>query len=629
MTLSFVIPEFNIGGAGTPPLEFYRRGFNFGGSGSQPTWRDVILSGNTALTLVNAKADSLTYLKLFGGTEQTGTPTPANPVDIVCNNGALKMVDNELPAGYKRVLGYECNNDVLWQITGFKLMGSDTVRISFSVNAACNVFGCYQGTDAKDNYDLYVSVSSGSKYLRYADGTYLSYWSPSDMGQRFNVVFSPTGTSGMPQDSTWKEKSFTSENDLLIGSTTLTGTSSKLKGNLYGNIIVEGRLKLIPCERVSDGVLGYYDMSSKTFFEPTGTPTSLGYDGSHYVLTIDGTVETVSVTGNNFANVVSKNIVLGQTLNSNGVPTDSDNNYYYLPYIPIKPNTTYVMYGRTQSDNTLSTYNRIYWYDKNKQFLSRATYTANTIGEATAPSNAYYARFSVSCYNSTAKITLAQVLSFNWMFAQATQEIPYEPYYNGGSATAEMLLKVDNYKDEQNVTTGAVTRRVGIKILDGTENWQKGTSFFTQSQSYIDDVLQDTHGCYCSHFTGVATNDAATGDSNVCKIGANATTPIWGRIYIYADRQTYNTAKDFAQYLANQYAQGTPVILVYPLATAKTETVTAQPLTIQAGTNVVEITQASIDNLELEVSYKAGVEVTVTEIENAQLDNSVEVTVNG
>ena len=61
---------------------------------------------------------------------------------------------NELPDGYKRVLGFTCNNNAMWQITGFKLKGSDTVRISFSVTTACNVFGCYQGTDATDNYDL-------------------------------------------------------------------------------------------------------------------------------------------------------------------------------------------------------------------------------------------------------------------------------------------------------------------------------------------------------------------------------------------------------------------------------------------------------------------------------------------
>ena len=82
-------------------------------------------------------------------------------------------------------------------------------------------------------------------------------------------------------------------------------------------------------------------------------------------------------------------------------------------------------------------------------------------------------------------------------------------------------------------------------------------------------------------------------------------------------------------YLRNQYNSGNPVVVVYPLATATTDTVTAQPLTIQEGTNIVEITQTSMDNLPLEVSYKAGVTVTITEIENAQLDNSVEVTING
>ena len=196
----------------------------------------------------------------------------------------LKMVDDELPAGYKRVLGFSCNNNALWKITGFKLRGSDTVRISFSVTQACNVWGCYQGADATDNYDLYVSTTANSKYLRYGNGTYLSYWSSADLGERFDVVFSPKGTQGMPQDSTWTEIEFESQNDLLIGSTTTTGTSSKLRGNLYGDIIVDGRLKLIPCERVSDGVLGYYDTYSATFYEPEAGFTgavSLGYVGSH------------------------------------------------------------------------------------------------------------------------------------------------------------------------------------------------------------------------------------------------------------------------------------------------------------------------------------------------------------
>ena len=84
----------------------------------------------------------------------------------------------------------------------------------------------------------------------------------------------------MPQDSTWTAATFESANDLLLGSTTTTGTSSKLKGDLYGDFIVDGRLHLVPCERVSDNVLGYYDLVGKAFYEPyTGFDgaVSLGY----------------------------------------------------------------------------------------------------------------------------------------------------------------------------------------------------------------------------------------------------------------------------------------------------------------------------------------------------------------
>ena len=72
MTFNFTVKEFIIGnGTGTPTLQFYRKGFALAGTGgSQPDWRDIILSGNTALTLVNSKANGLNYVKLFGACEQ-------------------------------------------------------------------------------------------------------------------------------------------------------------------------------------------------------------------------------------------------------------------------------------------------------------------------------------------------------------------------------------------------------------------------------------------------------------------------------------------------------------------------------------------------------------------------------
>lgn len=191
---------------------------------------------------------------------------------------------NDLPNEYKRVIGFSVDNNAYWEIQGFHLKGSDTVRVSFSITAACNVFGCYQGTEATDNYDLYASTTAGSKYFRYGGGTFLSYFSSDDLQKRFDVVFTPTGSIGMPRDSTWTEKQFEAKNNMLIGATATTSTSAKMKGSFYGNFIVDGRFKGIPCERISDNALGYYDTYSKIFYEPTGSGVvSLGYDsgGGH------------------------------------------------------------------------------------------------------------------------------------------------------------------------------------------------------------------------------------------------------------------------------------------------------------------------------------------------------------
>lgn len=622
MTLDFVIPELHIGGIGTPPLQFFRRGFLLGSSGTPtPTWQDIILKGSTALTLVNAKANSLAYLKAYGDIDIDGTPTPTTPALLKCNNGAYKMVDDELPEGYKRVLGYTCDNNVLWQITDFHLRGSDTVRISFSINAACNVWGCYQGTSATDNYDLYATVSSGGKYLRYGDGTYSSYFAPSDVGKRFDVVYSPTGTSGMPEDSTWTEMEFESANDLLIGSTTLTGTSSKLKGNLYGNFVVDNRLKLIPCERVSDNSLGYYDTYSETFFEPTGTPTSMGYDGSHYQLIVDGITETVQVHGINLLDLSAMTDDYYYT--ASGVYTKSTG-MGLTDYIPIRAGEKITCYMvRSAGTPTI----RFNIFNKDKVWQTQTQYSAgSTVAYVVTPTMNGYLRVSALKAGGSSGVDWSTSMIVRGEYTTST--IPeYEAYYNGGTATVQNLLRTGTtYIDIHDITSGHVTRRVGLAVFTGEEAWAKHSSY---SIFYLNktDCLYANGGVggRCTHFSSTTTSIVNMPDlsSQIRNISGNT-----DNRYIIIRMNSMATKDDFKNWLKEQYAYGTPVMMAYPLKTNITEHVTAQPLTIQAGTNIIEITQASIDGLELEAKYKAGVEVTVEEIEDAQLSNDVTVTVS-
>lgn len=257
-------------------------------------YEEYTVTGVSPLLLAAAVNKPLVSLTQYGLCSQASTPTPSDPVDIVCNNGSLKMVDDELPAGYKRVLGFAMNNNSYWEIEDFPLYGSDTLRFAFEASDACNVIGAYSGSASGNNYSLYVG--SSSNYLRYKNGAYNSGIS---YNTRYDVEITPTGTSGMKTDSTWTEQTFTTPTNLCIGTTATSASSAKLKGNLHGNIEVVGRAKLVPCERVSDNALGYYDLIGEVFYEQASGysgAVSLGYDGSHYSLAVVGTPESISVT---------------------------------------------------------------------------------------------------------------------------------------------------------------------------------------------------------------------------------------------------------------------------------------------------------------------------------------------
>ena len=199
-------------------------------------------------------------------------PEASTPIEALL----AQWAGPNLPDGYKKLIGFAFAGDCYIAVTGFKMKGSDNLRFSYKLTSgtACNVLGAYDGTSASTNYSLYAGTAASAKYLRYNGGTYNSQ---ALTDKQYDVVLSPTGSSGMETDSTWTERTFESVVDLNIGTTSPTATSSKLIGEIIGAVTVDGRLKLIPCERLSDHTLGYYDTVGQAFYEPAaGTPTSLG-----------------------------------------------------------------------------------------------------------------------------------------------------------------------------------------------------------------------------------------------------------------------------------------------------------------------------------------------------------------
>lgn len=374
-----------------------------------------------------------------------------------------------------------------------------------------------------------------------------------------------------------------------------------------------------------------------------------------YVKAFGGTEQNGTPTPDNPVQIISNNGVVKFSLNefdpnavelgyyrntSTGTKTESPYNFL-TAMMPVKPNTSYVLFGRRKSDNRLSAYNRIYWFDSNQDFISTSSYSVNTVTIATSPANAAYAQGGINESGGTSIPTTQEIVDdYNWVFQQGTAEMSYTPYsptgiYTdgtvetiediiGNTATAEMLLKVGDYQDEQEILSGVVTRKVGIKVFDGTEGWVKGTSFYADISL---GALQAAHSCICNYYAGKSTNPYSA-DSNTIQVGYNDGSLIfWNRVYITANRAEYATAADFKAYLAAQYNAGTPVIVIYPLATPTTESVTGQTLQVTDGDNTLEITQASLNGLELEAEYNAAVSLTIQEVEDANLDNNVTVTI--
>ena len=147
---------------------------------------------------------------------------------------------------------------------------------------------------------------------------------------------------------------------------------------------------------------------------------------------------------------------------------------------------------------------------------------------------------------------------------------PIEPvFYRQGNM---VLRRVGDYADSYDATTQKITRRVGVKVLNGTEtNWSI-----------------NINGDYATNPTfGLAIPDKLATASATLKILCNILTSRNITIYTHAVVQNLSNAlyfqpsngilnvPDWISFIAEQYAAGTPVTVWYPLETPVEEDWTA------------------------------------------------------
>lgn len=269
----------------------YPGGYTTGNGGEQPApivWKTM--SGNAPLTITDALAYPVKALIQQGVCESVGG-------EIFCNNGKIVAVDDELPLAYKRITGIKFDGD-FWYDTDEVLTGDDNVTMTLANTASQgqNVFGSYNGTSAgTKNFSLFIygGGSASNSYFRYGE----QLLRPRFGSNEHTITFGKDGTSGFTVDATATPETFTTNATAYIGMLP-NSSSPAYTGSIMGSITVGTRLKWIPCERQSDGAIGYYETSKGVFLEQTGTgtPVAGAYDTTHLnAYIIEGTPEVLTL----------------------------------------------------------------------------------------------------------------------------------------------------------------------------------------------------------------------------------------------------------------------------------------------------------------------------------------------
>lgn len=312
------------------------------------------------------------------------------------------------------------------------------------------------------------------------------------------------------------------------------------------------------------------------------------------------------VLGNNLLEVTDANIVVGKYINNNGEVTTSLPNLFFQRFVAVKANTAY-----TLSTSETMNYVNFMEYDANGVFIKRTLYGSSSTpaGKAVTHTMGTTTAFVIVGSNINAtkypEVTKDNVKAIKWMFNEGSSAKTYEAYRvgysyggkdtisieGGSSATASLLLGVDSYADAQDIIKGNITRKVGIKVLDGSETIGISNKVYTIA---ITDKVKSKTELICSHCAYSSLASSSCPNNSVISF---ASQNIGIRNDACADEEA------FRQWLHREYAKGTPIIVVYPLASEKAESVTPVAVSNPKG-EVTIIRDAEVKGLAMAATIK-------------------------
>lgn len=193
----------------------------------------------------------------------------------------------------------------------------------------------------------------------------------------------------------------------------------------------------------------------------------------------------------------------------------------------------------------------------------------------------------------------------NWLYGDNPEIIEDE---NDNEATAQILMNLSWKQDTQELLSGNIHRNVCTLVLTWDEEFVSAKTWETYRYRLpltdlpFQDGVNSRWSIISTHFKTIHTATVQTvwwAFTYSSQIGSN--------LYVIP-AQTLDTTPKFKERLTEQYNDGTPVILAYPLAEEKIQTVGWQNLKVsRTWADTIQITQAWIDpnELAIEVEYDA------------------------
>ena len=274
----------------------------------------------------------------------------------------------------------------------------------------------------------------------------------------------------------------------------------------------------------------------------------------------------------------------------------------YWSWVPVSELTEYCM-----SCATSRPWTRVYFYDSNKNFLSRssADNTENTAKSFTTPTNCAYVNFQEWTGNSPSNELNTVMLNLG------STPLPYEPY--------GYKIPISSASSTTSIYLGEVqsTRRIKKLVLDGTENWTYEEAY---SRFWINVADFTTVGLCLTPFISNSFGSISDGRPIAGVPNNTIYSGSWGGVdthKIFIKTTEYTSVADFKSYLAAQYAAGTPVTVWYVLATPETavvnkplmkigdyaDTLSNVTIPVTAGGDTISV-DTTVQPSEVTVNYK-------------------------